>query len=426
MEKHQHNISFEESYWDDALAVLKREERKQGLRRLGLFLSLGALALLGAVLLVMAMLPSAKNMAKISNTPWRSNAAFAIKNETSNTQTPQQKSIEDKESTLPEQLIFNPENEGKTLETQAARKLERATLNTAAQKEKKTAIQLTSEPTSPELIVPSESLTHGKRKPGVDEPRSGSFLENTNVATLTNTSFEPKYVPMQSMGLKGLKQPYRHGLNYQLQQRNQREEAFRKWSLQPQQWMFYVGNAFTKDYAAREGFLAFNPQAGLAFEQHLAPNMYLRFALGVQQFSNVYAAEEYKEIQATFGHQYRSTEIATSRLYVLDAPVNLVYDFKLRHAAIVGVGFEYIGLTKNIIKTEMVDAFDREVLSSEDEFGYLSGYSPFFWNAQIGYRYRFNRRTSFDLILTSGFAKIHESLDEGNTRINARLNFNLR
>lgn len=422
MEKHQHNIAFEESYWEDALAVLKKEERKQRLRRLAFFLPICILFIFAAASVIFALQSSAEGTAKVNSPGWKSKHSLVKENES--------------------ELFRNePSEERKTVQDEPALKnlgsgtiVDKSTTALFSKMEQE-AITVEVNKNSTKLNFKNSIVSHVPLKVKATEqsqepnsfkakPPSGSRISEQTTGIVSSAEF--KYLKMPFINFSGFEPIGRPGLNYQLKQLNRRDEAFRKWSLQPQQWMIYLGNAFSKDYAAEGALLSFNPQVGIAFEQHMAPNLYLRFGLGVQQFSNVYVAEEFKEVQATFGYQYRSTEIATHRLYVLDVPINVIYDFKLRHAVILGFGLEYIGFTKNIVKTEMVNAFNREVLSSENDFGYLSGYSPLFWNAQIGYRYRFNRRASFDVVLSSGFDKIHESSNEGNTRINARFNFNLR
>lgn len=432
MEKHQHNIAFEESYWEDALAVLKREERKQRLRRLAIFLPLGLVVFFGAMFFLLGSTSPLQRSVKTTDTFRPSSSANAVQAESTNTPSEDMStsSIERHDKNNGASMQLNESAHVPPLETKTS-------LGVNSNIELKAGEKSSNDKTRDHkridsftidndinLVVPNIPIIVGDalRKDKV----TPSMLEisEPEVSNLEGLRFQSG--SMQQLGFSGIDQSGRPGLKHELGKLNRRHEEFRKWSLQPQQWMLYVGNAFTNDYGSLGSAVAFNPQLGFAFEQHIAPKTYFRVGAGIQQVSHVFASEEYKEIQASFGYQYHNTEIATQRLYLLEVPLNLVYDFKLRHAVLAGVGLEYIGLTKNIVKTEVVNAFASEEISREDDLGYLTGYIPLFWNAQIGYRYRFTRRASFDLTLSSGFVKIHESLDEGNTRINARFNFNLR
>jgi len=432
MEKHQHNIAFEESYWEDALAVLKREERKLRLRRLAIFLPLGLVVFFGAMFFLLGSTSPLQRSVKTTDTFRPSSCVNAVQAESTNTPSEDMgtSSIErhdkiDGASMQANETAHIPHLEAKTslgVHSNMEQKAKERSSNDKTLNNKGGALLTVDDDIN--LVVPNRPIIAGDASP--TEKVAPSMLEISAPKTSSPEALRFQSVAMQQLGFSGIDQSGRPGLKHQLGKLNKRHEEFRKWSLQPQQWMLYAGLAFTKDYASLGGALAFNPQLGIAFEQHIAAKTYFRVGAGMQQISQVFASEEYREIQASFGYQYHNTKIATQRLYLLEVPLNLVYDFKLRHAVLAGVGLEYIGLTKNIVKTEVVNAFASEEISREDDLGYLTGYTPLFWNAQIGYRYRFTRRASFDVTFTSGFAKIHESLDEGNTRVNARFNFNLR
>lgn len=427
MEKQQHNIAFEESYWDDALAVLKREERKQRLRRLAVFSPLILFVFLGAIFFLFGNETSLKRSAKIMRTHGPSiieqaqisSSPLAPTSETMSRKT---------DVSVQRNTTFSASSEPLVTDTKFTvnRNSEDKFVEQSSSNEKGVKDEAMTEFPTYEITFDASSKNIKVDKGSQKNNASSSILSVSKGESPKQEVRDLLHRPMQGLAFKGFDQSGRPGVKCQLRKANKRHEEFRKWSLQPQQWMLYFGNAFTKDYGSLGSPFAFNPQLGVAFEQHIGANTYFRIGAGVMQVSDVFAAQEYREVQASFGYEYHSTEIATQRLYLLDVPANLVYDFKLRHAVLAGVGMEYIGLTRNMVKTEVVNAFRREELSQTSDVGYLTGYTPLFWNAQIGYRYRFTRRASFDLTFTTGFTKIHESLNEGNTRVNARFNFNFR
>lgn len=187
----------------------------------------------------------------------------------------------------------------------------------------------------------------------------------------------------------------------------------------------YAGNAFAPGYGSRKAGV-WNPQAGIALEQRIENRLWLRVAAGAQQISQTFASKSYLEEHASFGYEATETLISTNRLYLLDVPVGLVWDAALRHSVLFGGGVELILRTDNTLEKTKIDAFGTQDLGSEESYGYLTGYNPLMYNLNIGYRYRFSKRNSIDLVASTGFHDVNEVGSSKNGRISVRYNFQIK
>ncbi|MDP4954231.1 MAG: hypothetical protein NWQ53_11360, partial [Flavobacteriales bacterium] len=277
MEKHQHNIAFEEHHWDEALAVLKREERKQAMRRCAIFIPLGFAVFFGVIALLMTATPEAKHVSKIASNVGQSikSSSGFVDGENDPLEGPNNSFAED---LIEEQINSITITDGLVKSnTTRERSFDKSATNV---KEKSAA-----------TTADEESLSH-KNELGLDKsfglfettPRLNQTTNSILEVSKESEQFTPTYnsssFAMDKLDFKPISQSWRPGLKCKFATLNKRQQEFRKWSLQPQQWMFYVGNAFTNDYASRANAFAFNPQLGFAFEQHIAAKTYFRIGLG--------------------------------------------------------------------------------------------------------------------------------------------------
>lgn len=451
MEEHQHNEPFKEEYWEEALGVLEQEERKARRRKIvPIFFS--ALAAVAIVLVVIkAVLPNEE--------------IKLLTLETFDGPTVERTSTETVQIAIDSALVDSVNSdEASTASTTEERQLTNATFentsrtaDSGSQGEETTPLQSGS-PETPTQTTPGDNLTaetptneaapapKPNSTPQISVPtdeelalvEDGAADNETSILNQGRQAKDPSTI-LLPQGAKGLtlfaNLPVEPRSVGRLEQglagtliRKSFEDKHREFLSTPTMSTpitLYVGNAFAPGYGSRKAG-AWNPQAGIALEQRIENRLWLRVAAGAQQISQTFASKSYLEEQASFGYEATETVISTNKLYLLDVPVGLVWDAALRHSVLFGGGVELILRTQNTLEQTKIDAFGTQDLGSEESYGYLTGYDPLMYNLNIGYRYRFSKRNSLDVVASTGFHNVNEVGSSKNGRISVRYNFQIK
>ncbi|MCH2199478.1 MAG: hypothetical protein MK081_11925 [Flavobacteriales bacterium] len=413
MEKHLHNEAFKEEYWDDALAVLKREERKQFTRKVLSWLPPAAVVVAAVV---MYFLPAEHGPAQLADNTSRDPIQYESSHEVMST------------DTAPQETFYNENEVGNTTQPQ------NLTSNSHSHSSSSSIVFASAESDTPEQEVVADLRTGDEVKEEFElkeeleletvvesEGYGGSMLERTTKTTPTINA--PTGLSLAS--IRGYRHVDPSGV-LKFRTFEDKHRNFLRESVKPTQLMVYVGNAFAAGYGTVKGATVFNPQAGIALEQRIANGLWIRGGLGGQQLTEVRVSKDFREVTPGFGYEYSNTEISTVKLYLAELPVSLIWDANVRHSFFGGAGLEYVAVTKNELTTTEVSLFSEEVVAESEDYGYLTGFSPLMWNLHGGYRYRLTRSASLDFTYSTGLNSVVQGSDARNKRFIVRLNWRLK
>ncbi|MEO0404388.1 MAG: hypothetical protein AAF193_05920, partial [Bacteroidota bacterium] len=215
--------------------------------------------------------------------------------------------------------------------------------------------------------------------------------------------------------------------------REERFKQFNRISSKSNNLRAWIGSAFLTGYGTEAGLVDWNPSFGLMIDHKLSQNWWVEGGIGLQMINGVrYKAHFYAD-ELTFGRNSTRTTVATQTLYILDAPFVMVRDFNQRHAMFIGANIEYLINTKSqLSRAYITNGAQEDDLGSEDAFGYKGGLQSVQFAPRIGYKYRFSKRVDVSFYRQFGWLNVNNGVhfrDNGNdfnTRWNVQFNFMLR
>ena len=455
MEEHQHNEPFKEEYWQDALGVLEQEERKARRKKVvPLFFSIAALILVVFAVRYYVSPTSVERAStgtiqgpqtnrtvdgQTNNTSTNETAAEPTQpNDTAapaNSRYSDNSEVENTRAVTPENDQLTPEeqavDEALTADDNSTKQDNEETSRTEEQNDNLEALETAdNDSANTEEEYPQDQLDPADVEDTVDHTPGGdpleSILNQTSPELPAISTIQPGF-GFANAAIKPVV-PARlatsEGKIFSLHFEDKHREFLRLPTMSTPITLF-VGNAFAPGYGSRKAS-HWNPQAGIALEHRVENNLWFRVSVGGQQISQTFASKSYLEEQASFGYEALETRISTDRLYLLDVPVGLVWDAFMRHSFIVGGGIEAIVRTENTLEKNKIDAFGTENIDSESSYGYLTGYNPIMYNLNIGYRYKFSKRNSLDIVASTGFHEVNQIGTSKNGRISVRYNFQIK
>jgi hypothetical protein len=444
MEEQLHNEPFKEEYWDDALAVLMEEERKEARKkRVPFFIVFAVLAIISAVIVLLPKSETGKR-ALLMHKPQHFSilrahgtdveAAAVLEPVVTSKEEPQSIAIaQSTHSSKTKQLnIENEKSDTPTSTSALAKKKTKANdgdpnagivLNNEADKQKSNGDEVTlNDAEESGEINETKNNVAGLTTPANDVNVQPGFMfrSNPELSDFSNATLLA-LMPKNSNAID-------LSLNKSVMEPKKTKDKFRKilrLPVQPQQLMVYAGNAFAPGYGVVKGSQNFNPLAGVAFEQRIANRLWVRIAAGGQQITETNKTRTYLEEQPGFGYEATETRISADRLYLVDVPVNIIWDANPRHSFMAGLGLEGIVQTVNTVTENKITMFGNTEVSKTQSTGYLAGNNPFFYNFNFGYRYRITRRSSIDFNYANGFKGINDN-GQNNQRLLVKLNLNIK
>ncbi|NQX91412.1 MAG: hypothetical protein HRT74_04625 [Flavobacteriales bacterium] len=467
---------FKEEYWEDALQVLKREERKAFFAKWWP-LSILVIALLGSGLYaltrtsesfaqpVVTSQPQMLVAASMANIHQEASVVTLIAEETATqstvstqqvvnpsevaSRTPEVETSQNKKRNL-------PQNNAATIPTQDLSNEQSTSVNPQDRTENSQGYAVTKMMDSVNQGEVNETTTNGEEAKGthpnpevyngdgVDtkEEGEGTALAEEGAEQMDGDSMQGNIAIANSKknasagesanagnSMLALKRrsPNNYDVQNQLwlnelsakqQKRNKRYQSFNRIPTKSNNLRAWVGTAFLTGYGTEAGLIDWNPSFGLMIDHKLGQNWWAEGGLGLQMINGVRYKAHFFADELSFGRNSTRTTVATETLFILDAPFMLVRDINQRHAMFFGANIEYLINTRSqLSRAYITNGSQEDDLGSENAFGYTGGLSSVQFAPRVGYRYRFSKRVDVGIYRQFGWLNVNNGIhyrDNGN------------
>lgn len=463
--ENQHQEPFQEAYWDDALKVLKREERRAWLAKAWPW-AMSSVVLI-ALLMTGFLGTSEKGKLIASESELRLSSAFAmldaapvaslaLESTTPNT-TPTQKvnqariqaNSQERSTTLNSApKTISAETDASINQTQQALQVQPPTnqaqkaiaeanpneFATASTSETNQESKLDAQPIT-ENVMPARSEQHASADFELNsaQPPLGSDVWLSNLERSGSFSNEPllnrsRIQNMNAIGYKAIPASMaefnQRSYSKKAHRQIERNARFNKLMTRKHALKMYIGAAPLAGYGTEKGLISWSPSVGLTYERKIYDRLWVTAGLGYQQINGVRYKAHFFQDELSFGYNSTRTTVATNTLYIAEIPVHLWRDISNRSSIMLGLNAEMIVNTKSDLLTDEINSSTVTPIGEDQSFGYTSGVRSLMAGARFGYRYRLNKRADISLIRQIGLQEVNNGkfyLSNGNDN-NSRWN----
>ena len=110
-----------------------------------------------------------------------------------------------------------------------------------------------------------------------------------------------------------------------------------------------------------------------------------------------------------FGSSFKLTEIVTTKLHYVTAPLFVKYNFNEKNAVIAGANFYYLFNSSNIVTTYEISYAGIQNKTTSKATGYYNGFSPYDVGIMVGYRKKLFEKLGVALYANYGLLNLQKS-----------------
>lgn len=191
------------------------------------------------------------------------------------------------------------------------------------------------------------------------------------------------------------------------------------------------GQSFLAGFGSKSGETFFNPEIGLGYEKVFGAHFSASAAVSYFQISGIQHVAEYSQTTLDFGFNTTLTQIRTNKLHFAYLPIQANWDFTRRSSLTGGIGVSYLINGLSLVTVSEIDNFSNTEVDRYEDWGYVGGYKSINASLLAGYEFRITPDWTFGLQYQYGLTEITKqevygiSREDRNSRLRATLKYSI-